>query len=492
MSSRRTPRVGGGLTSARSSRATPRSVRETPRDMSISKSSRRTSPRWMAGNQLDKRRGLSHHETLQAIAKDALSSSSSTNTIRSTHPNSRRTTPRWVGGNRIDKQSPALTLNSGGFPLQKVLTQANVATNNNNDANDISEGTTYGKTYDTGRNSVQSTSRSDAMRIFIGIDPKDATVKHTSYDPLAWYAPAISMVAPGKSVYVDHNEAARLKKHQTRSDLLRTHKRATLPHPTYDIDGDGIVNQSDLKVAREVDPKGLGVLDAVGTKNGKRRLARQYLNHNQKERWFKHIAPDIAAMPLDVAVEHIANVPNFSRTLAALRLKARPGNGTGGRGSRAALVEVDHGWASSVQERGPKIPTMVPATSRTSKRRQKIQKNNTNESEKRMESDNENESKGPEQNSLRFRPAKSQSELFKTRKMQAIRHNQDRFEVGDTPQDNRRVDLITVPKAWTRCENTSKPFLRHMYENQKAAKSSSQIIVTARAAAAERAMPLEH
>ena len=124
----------------------------------------------MAGNQLDKRRGLSHHETLQAIAKDALSSSSSTNTIRSTHPNSRRTTPRWVGGNRIDKQSPALTLNSGGFPLQKVLTQANVATNNNNDANDISEGTTYGKTYDTGRNSVQSTSRSDAMRIFIGID----------------------------------------------------------------------------------------------------------------------------------------------------------------------------------------------------------------------------------------------------------------------------------------------------------------------------------
>ena len=438
MSARRTNRVGGGVTNA-TPRATPRSTRETPRNLTLnasSSSSRRTSPRWQAGNKLDKRRGLSHHDAVVAAAQDALGASSSAPSLHSTHPNSRRTTPRWLGGNRIDKEggfdTAAFTAtlllsdsSSGGLPL----TQANLTASHHDRPIHLHR--------PTDRASVQSTSRSDAMRLFIGIDPKDATVQHTSYDPLAWYAPTISMVAPGKSVYVDHNEAARLKKHKTRSNLLRTHKRATLPHPTYDIDGDGIVNQSDLKVAREVDPKGLGVLDTEGTKNGKRRLARKYLKHNQKERWFKHIAPDIAAMPMDTAVEHVANVPNFSRTYATLQLKARPGNGTGGRGSRAALVEVDHGWASSVQERGPKIPTMVPATAR------------------------------PEQNSLNFRPARSQSELFNTRKKQAIRENQDRFEVEPTSQDNRRVDLITVPKAWTRCENTSKGFLRELYEHQK-------------------------
>ena len=414
-------------------------------------SSRRTSPRWMAGNRIDKRRGLSHSDSLVAVAQDVQAAPKS---VRLS--SSRRASPRWVGGNRLDTQSAAVTLNQAhSASTPSLLTQANVT-----------GGLPLSSRLNTGRNSVQSTSRSDAMRIFIGIDPKDATVKHTSYDPLAWYAPNISMVAPGKSVYVDHNEAARLKKHNTRSDLMRTHKRATLPHATYDIDGDGIVNQSDLKIAREVDPKGLGVLDAVGTKNGKRRLAKKYLMHNQKERWFKHIAPDIAAMPLDTAVEHIANVPNFSRTLAALRLKARPGNGTGGRGSRAALVEVDHGWASSVEERGPKIKTRVPCTARALTHRSKDGEGNGGGGSSRRNTGNV-AAASIVQTSLSFRPARSQSELFKTRKIQAIQENQLAFENEPTTQDNRKVDLITVPKAWTRCENTSKSFLRQLYEAPK-------------------------
>jgi hypothetical protein len=293
------------------------------------------------------------------------------------------------------------------------------------------------------------------------MDPKDASVKHTSYDPLAWYAPTLSLVAPHKTVYLDHNEAARLKKHKTRSELMQTKKQVTLPHPSYDIDGDGIVNQSDLKVAREVDPRGTGVLDAVGTLNGKRSLARKYLEHNQKERWFKHIAPDVAAMSRDDAVEHVARQPNFARYLFALRLKERPGNGTGGRGSRAALVEVDHGWASTLKERGPLGPTTIPATVRTTGRRG----GGGDLSER-------GGGGGGGGMSLRMRPARSQSELFSTRKRQAILENQRRFELEPTSQDNRRVDLITVPKAWTRCENTSKGFLRNLYENQKEKNSS--------------------
>ena len=450
MSARR-ERVGGGVTNATprinngSARATPRSIRETPRDMSV-RSSRRTSPRWEAGNRLDKRRGPPEKDT----------------TFGATNPASRRTSPRWLGGNRIDRQRGMSHSASDGMLLtgDGGLTATNLMAH---DGNGVPSNKQKGIIH-TSRGSVQSTSRSDAMRHYIGIDPKDATVKHTSYDPLAWYAPTLSLVAPHKTVYLDHNEAARLKKHKTRSEFMQTKKQVTLPHPSYDIDGDGIVNQSDLKVAREVDPRGTGVLDAAGTLNGKRSLARKYLDHNQKERWFKHIAPDVAAMSKDDAVEHVAHQPSFSRYLAALRLKERPGNGTGGRGSRAALVEVDHGWASTLEERGPLIPTMVPATERRD--------GNTSERGSGGGGGGGGGSGGGSSSgsggmSLSMRPARSQSELFSTRKRQAILENQRRFEVEPTSQDNKRVDLITVPKAWTRCENTSKGFLRNLYENQK-------------------------
>ena len=450
--SRRTPRVGGGKTNEtpRPTRATPRSVRETPRNMTLS--SRRTSPRWTSGNRLDKRRGLPHDQALAASAADGTTIAATILQSKG-NPNSRRTSPRWLGGNRIDKErglSHSASVGnvgnvgsglppSGSFTLTQGYQGLTGLTVLNLKPHD--------RILPTDR-SVQSTSRSDAMRVMIGIDPKDDTVKHTSYDPLAWYAPTLSRVAPNKTVFLDHNEAARLKKHKTRSDLLRTIKKGTLPHHTYDIDGDGIVNQSDLKVAREVDPQGKGVLDKEGTMQGKRRLAKKYLDYNHKERWFKHIAPNIHAMSKEEAVEHIANQPAFERTMSALRLKERPGNGTGGRGSRAALVEVDHGWASTVEERGPKVPTMVPTA-------------------RRFSGAGQEQGKGLEQNSLSLRPCRSQSELFNTRKAQAIRENQQRFEVEPTSQDFRRLDLITVPKAWTRCENTSKSFLRHMYEQKK-------------------------
>ena len=48
----------------------------------------------------------------------------------------------------------------------------------------------------------------------------------------------------------------------------------------------------------------------------------------------------------------------------------------------------------------------------------------------------------------------------------AIKHNQECFESEPTVQDFRRLDLITIPKAWTRCSNTSKSFLKDLYEHK--------------------------
>lgn len=437
MSARRS-RVGGGTTNRSSARATGRATarptpRETPRVSARGEapqhSSRRTSPRWKAGNRLDKRLGLPHDQALAAAATDA--QSNTMQRISSGNPLSRRTSPRWNGGNRADKHRGPLASSGSQSVLgtNSSLRGSGRVLNGSASARSILPSSRL----NTDR-SVQSTSRSDAMRIFIGVDPKDATVKHNSNDPLAWYAPTLSLVAPNKTIWLDQNESTRLKRHKTRSDLLQTVKTATVPHMSYDIDGDGIVNQDDLKVARMVDPKGYGVLDAEGAMKGRKLLARQYLEHNQNERWFKKIAPDIAAMPREEAVNYLATTNDFAKTMFKLRLKERPGNGTGGRGSRAALVEVDHGWASSKEERAPKIVTAV----RTSRRE-----------------------------GARERQARTRSELFNTRKMLAIKHNQDRFEQEPGVQDFRRLDLITIPKAWTRCSNTSKSFLADLYEHNK-------------------------
>ena len=420
----RRSRVGGGTTN-RSSGPPPRLS-----SSSSSSSSRRTSPRWEAGNRLDKRLGLPHAEALAVALADPHSSAAPRRATGNAL--SRRTSPRWDGGNRGDKKRGTLATSGS----QAVL-GTNSSLRGNVSGRSLS-GSASARSLSVSvaptARSVQSTSRSDAMRIFIGIDPKDATVKHAAQDPLAWYAPNLSMVSPNKTVWLDQNEAARLQRHKTRSDLMQTCKTATVPHMSYDIDGDGIVNQDDLKVARMVDPQGLGVLDAAGTLRGKKLLAKKYLDFNQDERWFKHIAPDIAAMSREDAVDYLATTKDFAKVMFKLRLKERPGNGTGGRGSRAALVEVDHGWASSKEERAPKIVTAV----RTSRRE-----------------------------GARERQARTRSELFSTRKRLAIKHNQDLFEAEPVAQDFRRLDLITIPKAWTRCSNTSKGFLKHLYEHQQ-------------------------
>ena len=102
-------------------------------------------------------------------------------------------------------------------------------------------------------------------------------------------------------------------------------------------------------------------------------------------------------MSREEAVNYLATTEDFAKTMFQLRLKEKPGNGKGGRGSRAALVEVDHGWASSKEERAPKIVTAV----RTSRRE-----------------------------GAKERRARTRSELFSTRKNLAIKHSQSALRVS--------------------------------------------------------------
>ena len=187
----------------------------------------------------------------------------------------------------------------------------------------------------------------------------------------------------------------------------------------------------DLKIARMVDPQGLGVLDKRERLKAKKLLAGKYLDHNRTSDGSSTLRLTLLQCR-EEAVNYLATTEDFAQTIFQLRLKEKPGNGKGGRNSRAALVR-NHGWASSKEERAPKIVTAV----RTSRRE-----------------------------GAKERRARTRSELFSTRKNLAIKHNQECFESEPTVQDFRRLDLITIPKAWTRCSNTSKSFLKDLYEHK--------------------------
>ena len=163
-------------------------------------SSRRTSPRWEAGNRLDKRLGLPHDQALAAAANDKVPSAK----VSSGNPLSRRTSPRWEGGNREDKKRGTLAA-SGSQAVLGTNSSLRASVHERRIGGGL--GLRVALLRPSALRGVQSTSRSDAIRIFIGVDPKDATVKHAE-DPLAWYAPNLSMVAPNKAVWLDQNEAA--------------------------------------------------------------------------------------------------------------------------------------------------------------------------------------------------------------------------------------------------------------------------------------------
>ena len=118
------------------------------------------------------------------------------------------------------------------------------------------------------------------MRLTIGA-PLRLNSKSSQVDPLSWYCSKISMDAPNRTTWLDSNQAAKLQMHKTQSDLRRTVKRSTIPHISYDIDGDGIVTQKDMRVAREVDRDAAGVLNTERQTKGKEMLVREFLEENQ-------------------------------------------------------------------------------------------------------------------------------------------------------------------------------------------------------------------
>ena len=117
------------------------------------------------------------------------------------------------------------------------------------------------------------------MRVTLGYtERRPDGQKPAEIDPLWWYNPQRSKKAPLKSTFIDPDQTAKLNNHKTRTQLKRTIRQSTIPHISYDIDGDGVVNQSDMQVARWIDVNGKGTLTYDEREEGQQLLAKHFLS----------------------------------------------------------------------------------------------------------------------------------------------------------------------------------------------------------------------
>jgi len=134
------------------------------------------------------------------------------------------------------------------------------------------------------------------------------------------------------------DDANTIPRSRTQSELRRSYKTMNLPHPSFDIDGDGYVSQMDFNLAKRFDANGNGLLDAEEQAIGRRIIA---------EEFFEGHANDLAAYGSDFATRDwranaalLAKSNSFERTLRGLRAREKKLTNSGSAFMRASMASA--------------------------------------------------------------------------------------------------------------------------------------------------------
>lgn len=199
---------------------------------------------------------------------------------------------------RLNRSTSVPAFSSRGAQLSARYSARKSTRSNRSSARSISKKSTLQNT----ARSTLDTTRSAALRVVLGhTERRPNGQSPAEIDPLWWYNPQRSKKTPLRSTFIDPDQTAKLNNHKTRTELKRTIRRSTIPHISYDIDGDGVVNQSDMQVARWIDVNGKGTLTYDEREEGQQLLAKRFLEHNKGQRWLKHVAPQFAGEDTDKA-----------------------------------------------------------------------------------------------------------------------------------------------------------------------------------------------
>eukprot|EP00602_Paraphysomonas_sp_CaronLab_P006034 CAMPEP_0185018442 /NCGR_PEP_ID=MMETSP1103-20130426/1165_1 /TAXON_ID=36769 /ORGANISM="Paraphysomonas bandaiensis, Strain Caron Lab Isolate" /LENGTH=315 /DNA_ID=CAMNT_0027548255 /DNA_START=283 /DNA_END=1230 /DNA_ORIENTATION=+ len=151
--------------------------------------------------------------------------------------------------------------------------------------------------------------------------------------------PRASMEYPNRSVFLDPkvNNFARCK---TRTELLKQIKSASIPHRSYDIDGDGYVSQDDYRLAKRFDFDGNGLIDPYEKKVAQHVIADEFF---KKHRDNIHVfGPKIANATHKENVRALETANNFERTLNTLKQVEDSLRGRSSEEMLSCMESVDH------------------------------------------------------------------------------------------------------------------------------------------------------
>lgn len=79
-----------------------------------------------------------------------------------------------------------------------------------------------------------------------------------------------------------------------------------MPHPSYDIDGDGVVSVADYKMAKKFDQDSNGIIDREEMDAGKRIIAKELWDNHRAQHYLGKEAPTNADRAM--AVEHLVGI----------------------------------------------------------------------------------------------------------------------------------------------------------------------------------------
>lgn len=114
-----------------------------------------------------------------------------------------------------------------------------------------------------------------------------------------------SKTAPLRTLYMDDTCNPQLKQ-RSWYGLLEAQKSRNVPHPSYDIDGDGTVSVTDYKMAKAFDADSNGIIDKQEMEAGKRIIAKELWDKHRAQHFLGKEAPTNADRVM--AVEHLVGI----------------------------------------------------------------------------------------------------------------------------------------------------------------------------------------
>mmetsp|Transcript_2605 Transcript_2605/g.4744 ORF Transcript_2605/g.4744 Transcript_2605/m.4744 type:complete len:399 (-) Transcript_2605:260-1456(-) len=128
--------------------------------------------------------------------------------------------------------------------------------------------------------------------------------------------PRPSTLYPHRTVFLDP-KINNISPSKTQTELKKKMKNFSIPHPSYDIDGDGDISHEDYRLAKRFDFDGNGIIDPYERKIAKHVIADEFFSkHNEHMHVF---GDEIANATHTENVTRLSKAPNFERTLVLLK-----------------------------------------------------------------------------------------------------------------------------------------------------------------------------